>query len=73
MIAFNRDSLCHCPFMSYRLILKGTVQRDFRPAAFFITQTSRGPLTNRLKYFRFWLRIRQVIQILSSKILLPGV
>ena len=41
--------------------LKGTVQRDFWPTSFFIIWTHQG-----LKYFLFWLRIRQVIQIFQS-------
>ena len=44
---------------------KETVQRDFLLPIIFIIWTYLGnwPLTNEIKYFRFWLR--QVIWILS--------
>ena len=44
-------------FTVYATILKGTVQRDFRPPVFF---------TNQLKYFRFWFRFRQDICIFPN-------
>ena len=45
----------------------------FSTSGFFHHSNQSGPLTNRLKYFRLLLRIGWVIQILSSKIWLPGV
>ena len=45
--------------------IKGTVQQDFR-TSFFHNSNLPGPLTNGLKYFRFWLRIHSVIQIVQS-------
>ena len=45
--------------------IKGTVQQDFR-TSFFHNSNLPGPLTNGLKYFRFWLRIRRVIQIFRN-------
>ena len=49
--------------------LKGTVQRDFQSPVFFIIRTYStwaGPLTNELKYFRFWFRIFRVNLIFQS-------
>ena len=54
------------------LFIHGKVQRDFRPQVFFHNSNLPVPLTNGLKYFRFWLRIHRVIRILSPKIWLPG-
>ena len=47
--------------------LKRTVQRDFWLPVFFIIQTSLGHWSMGLNIFEFWLRFRQVIQILVSK------
>ena len=52
------------------ICIKGTVQRDFPPPVF---SNIPRPLTNRLKYFWFWLRICRVIRILSLKNLLLGI
>ena len=57
--------------IDFKVVFKGTVQRDFRPSVFFIIRTSLG--LNGLKYFWIWLRIRGVIRILSPKIWLSGV
>ena len=43
----------------------GTEQRDF-DLHFFHNSNLPGPLTNGLKYFRFWFRICQFIQIVQS-------
>ena len=49
------------------IILKGIVQRDFRPTLFFIIRTClHGQLTNGLKYIRFWLRFRIFISSYTS-------
>ena len=45
--------------------LEGTVQQNF-PSSLF--HKSNQPLTNRIKYFRFWLKIHRVILTLSLKI-----
>ena len=45
-------------------LLKGTVQGEFRPPFFSAIRTY---LTNVSKYFRFWLRFRQVFRFLGSK------
>ena len=37
---------------------EGTVQGDFRPSLFFHHSNQPEPLTNGLKYFRFWFRFR---------------
>ena len=49
-----------------KCFLKGTVQQEFHPS-FFQYSYLPGPLTNGLKYFRFWLRFRGVIKILGLK------
>ena len=55
-------------------LFKGTVQQDFRSTVLFHHSNLPWPLTNGLKCFRFWGRIRRVIRILGSKkTRLPGV
>ena len=64
-----------CPGNRYSVSysgLKGQSNEIFN-LPFFYNSNQHWLLTNGLKYFRFWLRIRKVIQILSSKIWLPGV
>ena len=58
-------------FLFLLLLFKGTVQRDFGPQFFFHNSNQHGSLTNRLKYFRFWLRFRRDIRILVSKKMTP--
>ena len=42
------------PCVVNSLLLKGTVQRDFRPPVFlYYNSNLTGPLANGLKYFRF--------------------
>ena len=53
-------------FLLLEVIINGTVHRDFRPRRFNLSNLT-GPLNDGLKYFRFWLRIHQVIQVSSSK------
>ena len=52
-------------------MVKGTVQRDFRPLVFFHHSTQPRLLTHGLKYFRILFRFRQDIRILVSKKLTP--
>ena len=47
-------------------ISKGTVQQDFRLPFFFHHSNRSEPLTNGIKYFRFWFRFRRVILIFRS-------
>ena len=51
----------------FRILFKGIFQRDFRPN-FFHHSNLPGPLTNRLKYFQFWFRFRQVNQIFRKNL-----
>ena len=46
--------------------LKGQSNEIFDLQFFFHHLNHPGPLTNRLKYFRFWLGFRQIIQISSG-------
>ena len=50
--------------------VKGTVQTRFSTSSFFHHSNQPGPLTNGLKYFRFWLSFCRVIWIFLN---LPGV
>ena len=65
--------LSSCLSISYSFChyLKGQSNEILDPNFFFIIRTSMGSLTNRLKYFRFWLRFRRDICILVSKKLTP--
>ena len=62
-LQFNLTVLAHL----FVFDLKGTVQPDFWPPVFFHNLNLPGPLTNGLKYFLVWLRIRWVILILGLK------
>ena len=57
------------------MIFKETIQRDFWPSVFFPHSNLPGPLTNGLKYVRFWSDFAELFKFLESPwpVNLPGV
>ena len=49
----NRKVVKYIIIHTIIFLIKGTVQRDFRPPVFFPHSNQSGPLINGLKYFRF--------------------
>ena len=60
----HKRQVIHCA--SYHHIIR-TVQLDFRPQVSPHSNIT-GPVTNRLRYFRFWFRFCQNIRIFSLRI-----
>ena len=48
------------------MLIKGSIQQDFRPPCFFHDSNPSRPLINRLKYFRIGFRFRRDIQIFKK-------